>query len=194
MSMKRTGIMILLGCGLYFSAVAQSAENRVDAKKRKQGVWMERLPALREDPAYILEGTYLNDRKEGVWKKTTEDGDVVAEETYKNGALDGLCKYYYPNGKIMATGRMLAIDLEGQKDTVVTIDVTTGEEKLVEVTRKGHSVRHGEWKLYDEDGGVLRETYEKGEISESVMQEKRRATQTPLPHEAQPAKRGGRKE
>ncbi|WP_109699129.1 toxin-antitoxin system YwqK family antitoxin [Chitinophaga deserti] len=192
--MKRTGILMLLSCGLYFSAGAQSAENRTDAKQRKQGVWAERIPALREDPAYILEGSYVNGRKEGVWKKTTEDGDVVAEETYKNGALDGLCKYYYPNGKISAAGRMLAIDLEGQKDTVVTINVTTGEEQLMEVTRKGHSVRHGEWRLYDEDGNMIRETYDKGEISESVMQEKKRSSQTPLPHEAQPARRGSRKE
>ncbi|WP_341836665.1 hypothetical protein WJU16_02045 [Chitinophaga pollutisoli] len=192
--MKRTGMMILLGCGLYFTAGAQSAENQVDAKQRKQGVWQERLPAKREDPAYILEGKYLNGRKEGVWKKMTEDGDLVAEETYKNGALDGLCKYYYLNGKVSAAGRMLAIDLEGQKDTVVTIDVTTGEEKLVEVTRKGHSVRHGEWRLYDEEGNMLRETYDKGEVSESVMQEKRRPSQTPLPHEVQPGKKGTRKE
>ncbi len=64
----------------------------------------------------------------------------------------------------------------------------------MEVTRKGHSVRHGEWKLYDEEGNVLRETYEKGEISESVMQQKNRPSQTPLPHEAQPARRGSRKE
>ncbi|MGX5816788.1 toxin-antitoxin system YwqK family antitoxin [Chitinophaga lutea] len=179
--MKRLFISILCA-GLAVSASAQDV-NKTDAKKRKQGPWVEQVESIRGEPGYSWEGVYKNDRKEGVWKKYTINGDLMAEETFLQGALQGLCKYYYPNGKISATGQMIAIDLEGQKDTVVTIDPVSGEESLMEVVRKGNSVRQGEWRLYDEDGNMVRETYERGELSSSAQVNRPRNT-APLPHEA----------
>lgn len=182
--MKRTCSLIVLLC-MVLMASAQEAPNRTDAKKKKQGPWVEQVPSIRGEPGYTWEGVYKDGRKDGVWKKYTVNGDLLAEETFRNGALDGMCKYFYPDGKISATGMMLAIDIEGQKDTIRVIDPVTGEEAFVETTRKGNSVRHGEWRVYDEEGNMMRETYDRGELSNSVMGNQRRATQTPLPHEQQ---------
>lgn len=176
-------MLIICSCFALLAA-AQTAANQTDARNRKQGPWVEQVPSIRGEPGYSWEGIYKNDRKEGVWKKYTTDGDVMAEETFKNGVLDGLCKYFYPNGKISAIGNMLSVDIEGQKDTVVVIDPVSGQETLTEVTRKGYSVKHGEWKVYDEDGMMMRETYNRGELSNSVMGNRPRSQAAPLPHEA----------
>ena len=178
----KTLISLILCSFIALIAAAQPGGNSVDAKKRKQGPWVEQVEGVRGEPGYSWEGRYVNDRKEGVWKKYNANGDVIAEETFKHGALDGLCKYYYPDGKISAVGNMIAVDLEGQKDTVTVIDPVTSEENLVEVTRKGHSVKHGEWRVYDEDGSMMRETYERGELSTSAPAGRPR-TAAPLPHE-----------
>lgn len=183
--MKKFILLILCSFVTLFAA-AQAGMNSVDAKNRKHGPWVEEVPSIRGEPGYSWEGVYKNGRKEGIWKKFNSNGDVMAEEMFKNGTLDGLCKYYYPDGKLSATGNMIAVDLEGQKDTVVVIDPVSGEETLTEVVRKGNSVKHGEWRVFDEDGSMMRETYERGELGTSVSGNRPRNAGTPLPHE-QPA-------
>ncbi|MGN6508485.1 MAG: toxin-antitoxin system YwqK family antitoxin [Chitinophaga sp.] len=179
--------MLIICAGFTMLAAAQTAANQTDAKGRKQGPWAEQVAPLRGEPGYTWEGIYNHGRKEGVWKKYSVDGDVMAEETFKFGVLDGLCKYYYPNGRISAVGNMLSVDIDGQKDTVVVVDPVSGQESLTEVTRKGYSVKHGEWKVYDEDGAMMRETYDRGELSSSVIGNRPRQQSAPLPHEAVPA-------
>ncbi len=194
--MKKLSWLILF-VAVMQSAVAQEKRmkyvqektNAVDAKNRKQGPWIEQVESIRGEPGFSWEGVYKNDRKEGVWKKYAVSGDLLAEETYQNGALNGLCKYYFPDGKLNAAGNMMAVDIEGQKDTVVVVDPVTGAETLTEVVRKGNSVKQGEWKVYDEDGNMVRETYERGELS-NTENSPRRQKAAPLPHEQQA---GGRK-
>lgn len=187
--MKNTCLLIVLLCMILNASAQQGGNNRYDDKKRKTGPWVEMVESVRGEPGYSWEGEYKAGKKEGVWKKFTVNGDVLAEETFKNGALDGLCKYYYPDGKVSAVGMMLAVDLDGQKDTVLVVDPVTGEEKFTEITRKGNSVRQGEWRLYDEDGTMMKETYERGEISKSEMGAPRRNNAAPLPHEQQAGKK-----
>lgn len=177
-------LISLIFCSfIVLTAAAQAGGNAVDAKKRKQGPWVEQVGSVRGEPGYSWEGKYVNDRKEGIWKKYNINGDVMAEETFKNGSLDGPCKYYYPNGKISAAGSMIAVEIEGQVDTIAVVDPVSGEEKLEEVVRKGNSVKQGEWRVYDEDGNMMRETYERGELSNSAHVNRPRNTNTPLPHE-----------
>lgn len=182
--MKRTCLLITMLCAV-LAVSAQQAANRTDDKKRKQGPWVEQVESIRGEPGYSWEGVYKNNKKEGIWRKYTVNGDLLAEETFRNGALDGICKYFYPDGKISATGMMLAIDIEGQKDTVIVIDPVTNEETFTEIVRKGNSVRHGEWRIYDEGGRMMRETYDRGEVTGSVISDPRRAKSAPLPHEQQ---------
>lgn len=188
--MKKITFLIIFSC--FALAVNAQTTNKKDAKQRKQGPWIEQVAPLRGEPGYSWEGSYKNDRKEGVWKKYDETGNIIAEETFHNGVLDGPCKYFYPNGKLSAAGVMLAMDIEGEIDTVLVIDPVTQEESRVEVVRKGNSVRNGEWRLYDEDGNMVKETYSRGEIvtGEKVQ---RKANAAPLPHEVQQQQAAGKK-
>lgn len=180
--MKKITILIIISC--FTMLVQAQTTNQKDAKQRKQGPWVEQVEPLRGEPGYSWEGAYKNDRKEGIWKKYDVSGDLIAEESFHNGVLDGPCKYYYPNGKLSAAGVMLAMDIEGEVDTVTVIDPVTQEESRVEVVRKGNSVRNGEWRLYDEDGNMIKETYSRGEIV-TAEKAQRKANAAPLPHELQ---------
>lgn len=183
--MKKIVLLITLSCFALFAQAQKT--NQLDAKKRKQGPWVEQVAPLRGEPGYSWEGVYKTDRKEGVWRKYNVTGDLIAEETFHNGVLDGPCKYFYDNGKLNAAGNMLAMDIEGEIDTVLVIDPVTQEESRVEVVRKGNSVRHGEWRIYDEDGVMIKETYSRGEIVTGAADNQRKANATPLPHELQQA-------
>ncbi|HEU4553332.1 MAG TPA: hypothetical protein VFS25_10880 [Chitinophaga sp.] len=186
--MKKIIFALIISC---FAVAVHAQINKRDAKQRKQGPWSEQVAPLRGEPGYTWEGVYKSDRKEGVWKKYNEVGDLVAEETFHNGVLDGPCKYYYPNGKLSAAGNMLAMDIEGEVDTVTVIDPVTQEESRVEVVRKGNSVRHGEWRIWDEDGHMVKETYSRGEIVTSESGNQRKGNTILLPHEQQAA--GGKR-
>jgi len=183
--LKKLILLATLSC---FALYTHAQTNQKDSKQRKQGAWKEQVAPLRGEPGYTWEGVYKNDRKEGVWKKYNDIGDIIAEETFKNGVLDGPCKYYYPNGKLSAAGSMMAMDIEGEVDTVTVIDPVTQEESRVEVVRKGNSVRHGEWRMWDEDGSMIKETYSRGEVvTEDKGAQQQRPGSMALPHEQQAA-------
>ncbi len=91
--MKRRWFLNCLLLLVWGSSFAQVKSNQRDGQNRKQGRWVEEVGELRGEPGYTWEGVYKNDRKEGVWKKTSAIGNLLAEETYKNNVLDGYCKY-----------------------------------------------------------------------------------------------------
>ncbi len=154
-------LALLLVCS---NSIAQEKVNQRDAQNRKQGRWIEEVGELRGEPGYTWEGIYKNGRKEGVWKKTSSIGNLLAEETYKNNVLDGYCKYYFSNGKLSQEGAFLATEIEGQRDTIMIIDPVTNAETPTEIVRQGNSVRNGVWKLYDEETGkMVKEYYKRGE-------------------------------
>ncbi|NLR62872.1 hypothetical protein HGH92_01015 [Chitinophaga varians] len=172
----------------------KQARNQKDAQQRKQGYWIEQVEELRGEPGYIWEGNYKNGRKEGVWKKTSLGGNIIAEETYKNNVLDGYCKYFYPNGKRAEEGVYMATEIEGQKDTVMVVDPVSQQETPVVIVRQGNSVRNGVWKLYDEDTGKMAKAYYKrgelvtpedmGEDSTTVATPPAAPAPATLPHQA----------
>ncbi|MCW3466817.1 toxin-antitoxin system YwqK family antitoxin [Chitinophaga nivalis] len=177
------------------SGIAQGKINQKDAQQRKQGRWIEEVGEIRGEPGFSWEGDYRNGRKEGVWKKTSAGGNLIAEETYKNNVLDGYCRYYYPNGKRSEEGLFIATEIEGQRDTIQIIDPITGAETPTEIIRKGNSVRHGTWKLYDEETGKMEKAYfnrgettTAGELGDSDSTAVAPAAAKPaplrLPHEA----------
>jgi len=174
------------------SSFAQVKNNQRDAQHRKQGYWVEEVGEVRGEPGYTWEGVYKNDRKEGVWKKTSTIGNLIAEENFKNNVLDGYCKYYFPNGKLNEEGAYISTEVEGQRDTILIIDPVTNAETPTEIVRKGNSVRNGVWKLYDEETGkMVKEYYKRGEtvtaseLGDSTTEEQPAPKKAPLqlPHE-----------
>ncbi|HWV65686.1 hypothetical protein [Chitinophaga sp.] len=162
--MKRLLFLCLALLLVGSNGIAQEKVNQRDAQNRKQGRWVEEVGELRGEPGYTWEGVYKNGRKEGVWKRTSSIGNLLAEETYKNNVLDGYCKYYFSNGKLSQEGAFLATEIEGQRDTIMIIDPVTNAETPTEIVRQGNSVRNGVWKLYDEETGkMVKEYYKRGE-------------------------------
>ncbi|HVI47486.1 MAG TPA: hypothetical protein VM802_21620 [Chitinophaga sp.] len=162
--MQQLFLCILLQL-LVVTGICQVKNNQRDAQRRKQGHWIEEVGEVRGEPGYVWEGNYRNDRKDGVWKKTSPMGTVLAEETFKNNVLDGYCTYYYPNGKRSEEGTYITTEIAGQRDTIMVIDPVTNVETPTEIVRLGNSVRHGVWKLYDEETGkMVKEYYNRGDV------------------------------
>src|SRR5690606_25186343 len=72
--------------------------NRVDMDGKKQGPWVITVPELRGNEGYDEQGYFENDKKEGKWIRFSLMGDKIAEENYRFGVLDGVCRYYTRTG------------------------------------------------------------------------------------------------
>jgi antitoxin component YwqK of YwqJK toxin-antitoxin module len=63
-----------------------------------------------KDPSFapearVEEGVYLNNEKEGLWKRYWPNGTVRSEIFYEHGKPQGPYKIYYANGKLEESGR-----------------------------------------------------------------------------------------
>lgn len=90
-------------------SVQAQQHNTTDARGLKQGAWVVQGSMLK-DAAYaaeskVEEGNYLNNEKEGLWKRFWPGGSVRSEIFYTNGKPQGLYKLFYANGKLEESGR-----------------------------------------------------------------------------------------
>ncbi|MBW8687714.1 toxin-antitoxin system YwqK family antitoxin [Chitinophaga rhizophila] len=163
--MRKLSVFLLLQF-MVLAAFAQMPKirvNKVDDQQRKQGEWQEEMPEVRGEPGYTWEGNYVDNLKEGLWKKYALSGALIAEETFKHGQLNGYSRYFYPNGRISAEGAFIAMDINGEVDYFRIVDPITGDERFEEIKRDGSSQRNGMWKIYDEEGKMIKEYYRRGE-------------------------------
>lgn len=75
--------------------------NFTDKNGQKQGNWKIFDKAKTK---VMDEGKYVNDKKEGAWKKYYESGKVKSELTYVTNKADGYAKFYYENGNLSEEG------------------------------------------------------------------------------------------
>ena len=104
-------VLIVLCCLFCISAPAQLKSytigvrgdtlNGIDKNDKKQGKWVVRHDEVRGEPGFEEEGTYINDRKEGTWRKFTLMGDQFAVENYHWGFKDGPSMYFNINGDLL---------------------------------------------------------------------------------------------
>ncbi|HEX2608507.1 MAG TPA: hypothetical protein VHK91_14060, partial [Flavisolibacter sp.] len=52
--------------------------NKVDAAGVKQGRWVVHVDELRGERGYEEEGEYRNGKKEGMWRRFSLEGDLIA--------------------------------------------------------------------------------------------------------------------
>jgi len=89
---------------------AQSQQyNATDARGLKQGAWVVQGSML-QDPSYkpdskVEEGLYVDNEKDGVWKRYWPNGTVRSEINYIKGRPEGPYKLYYASGKLEESGR-----------------------------------------------------------------------------------------
>ena len=136
--------------------------NRVDMKGLKQGPWVVHVDPLRGEDGYDEQGYYKNDLKEGLWKRFTSEGDLLAVESYYLGMKSGRCKYYLYTGELQREESWRAIDPKSPYDTIDVVDVNDPSKILRQeiVKVEPNSYKHGTWTYYNTENGTIESTEE----------------------------------
>lgn len=144
----------------YILSVRGDTLNRVDLKGLKQGPWVVKVPDLRGERGYEEEGMYIDDLKDGEWKKFSLEGVKIAQENYRWGKLNGRQQYFTYNGGLLREESWRAIDPKQAYDTVAIYDLKDPSLKIGDVVVKndGVSMKHGKWVYYDPREGRVEAT------------------------------------
>jgi antitoxin component YwqK of YwqJK toxin-antitoxin module len=133
--------------------------NATDLKNQKQGKWVVRYDEMRGEPGYEEEGEYKNGRREGVWRRYSLLGDLIAVENFKWGYKDGLSQYFNGLGELLREESWKALNPDKLYDTLDIEDVDNlNHYKSVIVKNEGAGVKHGPWKYYDPTSGFISKT------------------------------------
>jgi antitoxin component YwqK of YwqJK toxin-antitoxin module len=78
--------------------------NQTDSRGQRQGYWIIKGSMI-DDHDYkpetkVEEGNYVDNRKDGLWKKYWPSGKLRSEVNYESGKPMGEYKLYYDNGKL----------------------------------------------------------------------------------------------
>lgn len=130
--------------------------NAVDKNDMKQGKWVLHVEPLRGEPGYEEEGLFVKNNKEGMWRKYSLTGDIIAVEFYKLGGKNGVQQYYTYLGDLIREESWRGYDPEAPYDTVAVYGEGNNEIIDYKITKaEQYSVRHGEWKYYEAGNGRL---------------------------------------
>lgn len=148
--------------------------NAVNQKGLKQGKWVIHVDALRGEPGYEEEGIFINDKKEGPWRKYTLQGDIIAIENYQNGDKDGLSQYFSRFGNLVREENWRAYNPDVPYDTIPVFG--TGNNEIISykiIKAKPYSVKNGDWTYYDPTTGRIQkiERYDRGYLLDQQKQE-----------------------
>ncbi|MFY7651646.1 MAG: hypothetical protein ACOVQE_03050 [Chitinophagaceae bacterium] len=122
--------------------------NCTDVKGLKQGKWVIKMPALRGEPGYEAEGIFVNDLKEGLWRNYNLVGDLIAEEQYKWGYKNGICRYFSVAG-LEREESWKAVNPENPYDTIDVPDPAAPSRfERVVIKLDGKTLKDGIWKYY----------------------------------------------
>jgi antitoxin component YwqK of YwqJK toxin-antitoxin module len=142
--------------------------NRYDDRGNKRGQWISFHP----NGVLASEGTYMNDKKNGIFKTYDKKGDLISLEKYRDGELVvdteesvilDIRNTYYSDGSVKSSGGYVDGVKEGthriydESGTVIKSKVY----KMGEVTGEGivdnRGDYQGEWKLFYESGELRAE-------------------------------------
>ena len=133
--------------------------NIIDKKGLKQGKWVISVGEIRGEPGYDEEGIYKDDKREGIWKRFTTQGDLIAIENYRYGGKDGTQKYYTFLGQLEREENWHAYNPLNPYDTIPVYGTGSNEiisYKIVKAVQ--YSVPDGEWRYYDINSGNVTKT------------------------------------
>ena len=153
--------------------------NAIDKKGMKQGKWVNTVGEIRGEPGYDEEGTYKDDKKTGVWRKYTANGDIIAMENYRFGGKDGIQQYFSFLGSLERQEEWRGYNPDAPYDTIPVYG--TGSNEVVEfkiVKAEQYSVPHGEWKYFNPQGHIVKvEHYERGALQKEGEEKKTAVTE-----------------
>jgi antitoxin component YwqK of YwqJK toxin-antitoxin module len=142
--------------------------NRIDNKGKRRGKWVTFHP----NGFIHIEGTYMNDKKNGIFKTFDKRGDLLTLEKYRDDRLVvdseesvilDLRNTYYPDGTVKSTGGYVDGMKEGthryynKEGNIEAAEIYNRDEKTAEgiINQKGDY--QGLWKLYYETGELKAE-------------------------------------
>jgi len=139
--------------------------NAIDKNDKKQGKWVIHVDPIRDEYGYEEEGVFKNNNKEGIWRKYSLAGDIIAVEFYKLGGKHGIQQYYTYLGDLIREESWRGYDPDTPYDTIAVYG--EGNNEIIDykiVKADQYSVRHGEWKYFDAGTGRLMkvEKYDRG--------------------------------
>lgn len=134
--------------------------NRLDLKNRKQGPWVVHVDELRGERGYEEEGFFVDDQKEGLWRRFSLEGDLIAMENYHWGLKDGKCMYFTNAGEPLREESWRAIDPKHPYDTVAVYDLNdpTKVVRYQVIKVEPTSYKHGTWRYFDPQTSRIEET------------------------------------
>ena len=133
--------------------------NRIDIKGLRQGPWLIRVEPLRLEPGYEEEGEFVDGKKQGVWKRYTLQGDMIAVERFREGYKDGLQTYFTRIGEPLREEHWKYVDPKNPYDTIDVPDLDNPMlTKSMIIKLESAEVRHGEWKYFDPTTGRVMKT------------------------------------
>ncbi len=155
----------------YELSVNRDTLNAIDKKNFRQGKWVIKVGELRGEPGFEDEGIFKNDKKEGIWRRYSLTGDLIAIENYRYGGKDGLQQYFTNMGDLMREEGWRAYNPDAPYDTIPIYG--TGSNEIINykiVKAEQYSVKHGAWKIYDPTTGRLikSETYDRGFLPREI--------------------------
>lgn len=139
--------------------------NRYDKKGKRRGKWVTFHP----NGLVYVEGTYMNDKKNGIFKTFDKRGDLVSLEKFRDDRLVAdseesiildLRNSYYPDGTVKSTGGYV----DGMKEGTHRYYDNEGSIEGAEIYSRGDKIAEG---IIDEKGdyqGLWKLYYDTGEL------------------------------
>ncbi|HWB27346.1 MAG TPA: hypothetical protein VG738_17850 [Chitinophagaceae bacterium] len=142
-------------CKTYIIGIKHDTLNCTDYSNLKQGKWVVNVPAKYGNPGYSEEGVFLNDKKEGMWRRYSIHGDILAIENYKWGVKDGICDYYTLMG-LEHEESWRATNPDNPYDTIQVPSLDDPDKIYLRVIKiDASTVEHGTWTFYDPQTGLV---------------------------------------
>ncbi|MEP6584368.1 MAG: hypothetical protein ABJA90_08870 [Ginsengibacter sp.] len=154
----------------YTMSVNGDTLNGIDKKGMRQGKWLLHIDPLRGEPGYEEEGEFVNDKKEGVWRKYTLQSDIIAIENYRYGGKDGKSQYFSPLGDLTREESWRAYNPDAPYDTIAVYGTGSNEILSYKIVKAElYSVKDGDWTYYEPaTGRVLKlEKYDRGHLMQA---------------------------
>lgn len=149
----------------YKISVKGDTINAIDNKGLKEGKWVIHVDPLRGEDGYEEEGVFLNDKKDGAWRRYTLKGDIIAIENYKYGGKDGLSQYFTALGDLTREENWRAYNPDAPYDTIPIFGTGSNEILSYKIVKaEQYSIKNGDWTYYDPGTGrILKlEKYDRG--------------------------------
>jgi antitoxin component YwqK of YwqJK toxin-antitoxin module len=120
----------------YTGIIKSKSEGKVFEYYVKDGLKNGEFKATFENGNLIMKGNIVNDMNEGKWVYYYPSGELESEGNFKYNKADSIWTWYFPSGKIKEKGMFV------------------------------NGLREGNWKMFDELGNVsLENEYKNGVIS-----------------------------